>query len=81
MSSPGRNRVWLCPSGRVVTAHYPLHSPGSVSGSPTRHTRTQGYPASPPKLRLCTLIPHPNVFNHNFVCLDMLRDYESYGWR
>ena len=39
------------------------------------------YPCSPPKITLCTQIPHPNVFG-NDLCLDMLgskkKIYE--GW-
>ena len=38
------------------------------------------YPLDPPALELCTLLPHPNVFNHNFVCLDMLRGQSDYGY-
>ncbi|KAJ4457654.1 putative Ubiquitinconjugating enzyme subfamily protein [Paratrimastix pyriformis] len=39
------------------------------------------YPDSPPTLRLCTSLPHPNVFG-NTLCLDMLTEFkEKYqGW-
>ena len=35
-------------------------------------TFPQNYPLSPPSIRLCTPIPHPNVFG-NTICLDMLQ--------
>ena len=52
------------------------------------------YPAAPPRVQLCTMIPHPNIFegyDHNvhraeagvWLCLNMLRDASqgSYsGW-
>ena len=33
----------------------------------------RNYPVSPPSIRLCTQIPHPNVFG-NTLCLDMLQE-------
>jgi len=38
------------------------------------------YPAAPPKVKLCTRIAHPNVFenwgdNGAWICLDMLKEY------
>ena len=37
------------------------------------------YPYSPPKIKLCTFIPHSNVINYNgiknFICLDMLNNF------
>jgi len=40
----------------------------------------QNYPAAPPKVKLCTRIEHPNVFenwgdNGAWICLDMLKQY------
>ncbi len=36
----------------------------------------EDYPASPPKVKLCVGIPHPNVFS-DYICLDMLKPYTS----
>lgn len=41
------------------------------------------YPSQPPRLRLFTPLPHPNVFSGGWVCLDMLRyvfDDSKSGW-
>ena len=35
-------------------------------------TFPEDYPCSPPSIRLCTEVPHPNVFGHT-LCLDMLQ--------
>ncbi|ELR11964.1 Ubiquitinconjugating enzyme subfamily protein [Acanthamoeba castellanii str. Neff] len=34
----------------------------------------EDYPASPPQVKLCQTIPHPNVFG-DYICLDMLKSY------
>ncbi len=34
----------------------------------------EDYPASPPRVKLCQTIPHPNVFG-DYICLDMLKSY------
>lgn len=34
----------------------------------------EDYPASPPQVKLCQTIPHPNVFGDH-ICLDMLKSY------
>jgi len=36
------------------------------------------YPAQPPTLRMPVLIPHPNVFSRDFICLDLIKPPE-YG--
>jgi ubiquitin-protein ligase len=35
--------------------------------------RGRNYPSAPPELEVSVVVPHPNVFAREFVCLDMLR--------
>ena len=47
-------------------------------------TFEEGYPSTPPQVRLCTNIPHSNVIPRlgsepNFICIDMLRNFFFMG--
>ena len=42
------------------------------------------YPHGPPRCLLCTLMDHPNVFDHDYICLDMIQREHTHrpyaGW-